>query len=168
MRLITRAEPDVSQPNSAWLALDIGGAHLKAAHSQAGPRTTAFEVWRMPGELAQAITDLAAGFPDFDRVAVTTTAELCDCFETKSVGVRAILDARAGGIAEQLAELKALRGKNRDVVEHMMQRVRDARPLLDRLITHRFPMSEVASAFALQESCNCGKVLLYPGLDAPH
>lgn len=51
--------------------------------------------------------------------------------------------------------------------DQMMQRVRDARPLLDKLITHRFPMSDVASAFALQESCNCGKVLLYPGVGAP-
>ncbi|MBY3157410.1 zinc-binding dehydrogenase [Rhizobium laguerreae] len=53
---------------------------------------------------------------------------------------------------------------NHDVfAEELLQRVRDARPLLDRLTTHRFAMSEVASAFALQETGNCGKVLLYPG-----
>ena len=44
----------------------------------------------------------------------------------------------------------------------MMQRVRDARPLLDQLTTHRFAMADVAEAFALQETGNCGKVLLYP------
>jgi len=47
-------------------------------------------------------------------------------------GVRAILDARVAGIAEQLAELTALRGKNQDVVEHMMQRVRDEKAVFER------------------------------------
>lgn len=46
--------------------------------------------------------------------------------------------------------------------EAMMQRVRDARPLLDMLTTHRFGMDGVVAAFALQESGACGKVLLYP------
>ena len=44
----------------------------------------------------------------------------------------------------------------------MMQRVRDARPLLDLLATHRFALDEVSEAFALQETGRCGKVLLYP------
>jgi threonine dehydrogenase-like Zn-dependent dehydrogenase len=47
----------------------------------------------------------------------------------------------------------------------MMQRVRDARPLLDLLTTHRFALSEVNDAFALQETGHCGKVLLYPNGD---
>ena len=46
--------------------------------------------------------------------------------------------------------------------EPMMQRVRDARPLLDKLTTHRFALADVAEAFALQETGHCGKVLLYP------
>ncbi|WP_112547259.1 MULTISPECIES: zinc-binding dehydrogenase [unclassified Rhizobium] len=52
---------------------------------------------------------------------------------------------------------------NHDVfADEVLQRVRDARPLLDKLTTHRFAMSQVAEAFALQETGNCGKVLLYP------
>jgi len=46
--------------------------------------------------------------------------------------------------------------------ERMMQRVRDALPLLDKLTTHRFAMDDVSEAFALQETGQCGKVLLYP------
>ena len=46
--------------------------------------------------------------------------------------------------------------------EQMMQRVRDARPLLDKLTTHRFALDDVSEAFALQETGRCGKVLLYP------
>jgi hypothetical protein len=47
-------------------------------------------------------------------------------------GVKSLLDARRGGIAEQLAELRALRGKNQDVVEHMMERIRDEKDLFER------------------------------------
>ncbi len=46
--------------------------------------------------------------------------------------MRAILDARTGGIGEQLAELRALRGKNQDVVGHMMERVREEKELFER------------------------------------
>ena len=47
-------------------------------------------------------------------------------------GVRSLLEARQVNIAEQLAELRALRGKNQDVVEHMMQRVREEKELFER------------------------------------
>jgi threonine dehydrogenase-like Zn-dependent dehydrogenase len=47
--------------------------------------------------------------------------------------------------------------------ERMMQRIRDVRPLLDKLTTHRFALADAAEAFALQETGKCGKVLLYPG-----
>ncbi len=46
--------------------------------------------------------------------------------------VRAILDARLGGVTEQLAELTALRGKNQDVVGHMMERVRTEKEVFER------------------------------------
>jgi probable H4MPT-linked C1 transfer pathway protein len=39
------------------------------------------------------IAALAAGFPPFDHLALTMTAELCDCYPTKAVGVNAVLDA---------------------------------------------------------------------------
>ena len=46
--------------------------------------------------------------------------------------VRATLDARQAGIAEQLAELRALRGKNQDVIGHMMERVREQKDVFER------------------------------------
>jgi replication fork clamp-binding protein CrfC len=49
-----------------------------------------------------------------------------------AAGVRAILEARGAGVADQLAELTALRGKNLDVVEHMMARVREEKELFER------------------------------------
>ena len=46
--------------------------------------------------------------------------------------VRSILDARSAGIQEQLAELRGLRGKNQDVVEHMMDRIKQEKDLFER------------------------------------
>jgi len=49
-----------------------------------------------------------------------------------AAGVRNILDARTAGIAEQLEELTALRGKNLDVVVHMMERIREEKDVFER------------------------------------
>jgi predicted nuclease with TOPRIM domain len=46
--------------------------------------------------------------------------------------VKSILDARLAGVTEQLAELTALRGKNQDVVGHMMERVRSEKEVFER------------------------------------
>jgi len=44
----------------------------------------------------------------------------------------------------------------------VMQLIRDCRDLLDRQITHTFPMSRVREAWELQLTGQCGKVLLHP------
>lgn len=75
------------------LGLDIGGANLKAAHSDGAARLVPFPVWKNPAGLAGALRDLIRSFPPVQRMAVTMTAELCDCFTTKREGVHAILDA---------------------------------------------------------------------------
>jgi Dynamin family len=63
-----------------------------------------------------------------DIVGAASQAEL----RALAAGVRAILDARVAGINEQLVELTALRGKNQDVVGHMMDRVREEKQLFER------------------------------------
>ena len=75
------------------LALDIGGANLKAADNSGTVRSRPFPLWKEPENLADALRSLAADFPPPDRVAVTMTGELCDCFRTKSEGVDRILDS---------------------------------------------------------------------------
>ncbi len=78
---------------SRWLALDVGGANLKAAHSDGVAKSVPFEVWRRPEVLGRAIAELALSLPPFDQAAITMTAELCDCYPTKSDGVLAIVAA---------------------------------------------------------------------------
>ncbi|MCX5661879.1 MAG: H4MPT-linked C1 transfer pathway protein [Planctomycetota bacterium] len=102
------------------LALDIGGANLKAAHSVGGAwraRNISFALWQHPGQLAQKLIDLACDAPPFERVLVTMTAELCDCFATKREGVKHVLHAvelTAGGRA---IRVWTTRGKFVDVGE---------------------------------------------------
>jgi predicted amino acid-binding ACT domain protein len=45
--------------------------------------------------------------------------------EHLETNIRAILDARLSGVREQLGELLGLRGKNEDVIEHMMSKVKE-------------------------------------------
>lgn len=83
----------MSDSNGSWIALDIGGANIKAAHESGQARTLPFELWKRPDELSEVVARLAATFPPSDRVALTMTAELCDCYPTKAVGVNSVLDA---------------------------------------------------------------------------
>jgi (4-(4-[2-(gamma-L-glutamylamino)ethyl]phenoxymethyl)furan-2-yl)methanamine synthase len=75
------------------LGLDVGGANLKAAHTNGAARSRPFALWKDPGGLADTLRGLIAEMPPADLLAVTMTGELCDCFESKRQGVIAILDA---------------------------------------------------------------------------
>ena len=84
---MTSSEP---YPTS-WLALDVGGANLKAAHSQGNALSLPFQLWKHPDQLSDALKGLITRLPPFDRLALTMTGELCDCYSTKAEGVRAIV-----------------------------------------------------------------------------
>jgi probable H4MPT-linked C1 transfer pathway protein len=82
-----------------WLALDIGGANLKAADGCGWCHSEPFPLWQARRELPQAIaTILARCSPD--RLAVTMTGEIADCFADRADGVREIvtgcIEAAAG------------------------------------------------------------------------
>jgi probable H4MPT-linked C1 transfer pathway protein len=88
----------------AVLGLDIGGANLKAAHSTGAAALHPYALWKNPGGLSAALVKLLQELPPYDRLAVTMTGELCDCFENKRHGVEAILAA-----LETVADRKAIR-----------------------------------------------------------
>lgn len=75
------------------LALDIGGANLKAADGLGFAAWRPFPLWQRPAELANALAMLLADAPPADHLAVTMTGELADCFETKAEGVGRIVAA---------------------------------------------------------------------------
>ena len=72
---------------------------------------------------------------------------------------RALLDARQAGVAEQLAELRALRGKNQDVIQHMMDRVREEKDVFERGLARQ---AALRSVFAEQSN----RLLDHLGLEA--
>lgn len=88
------------------LALDIGGANLKAAVAaidangtvgRIAARSLPFALWREPRALPQRLAELVGQFPNrvgrsIDALAVTMTAELCDCFSSRREGVGRVLD----------------------------------------------------------------------------
>lgn len=84
---------------SKILALDIGGANLKAADGLGYAVSRFFPLWQKPHDLAEAVASLAADAPDTEIFAVTMTGELADCFQTKVEGVSHILKA-----VEQVAQ----------------------------------------------------------------
>lgn len=91
------------------LALDIGGANLKAAHAD-GTRSVAFPLWKEPDRLPSALREIADGLA-FDGLAVTMTGELCDCFVTKREGVRAIVSAVAQAFPGRQARIWGTDGR---------------------------------------------------------
>lgn len=93
MKMLRTRNPKPGTRNQTFVGLDIGGANLKAADAAATAVSETFEIWRAPQELAPRLQRLLDRFARVDGLAVTMTAELADCFETKNEGVKFILDA---------------------------------------------------------------------------
>lgn len=76
-----------------WLGLDVGGANIKASHEFGPSLSVPFPLWRDPTRLPTKLGEVIRRVPSFSRVALTMTAELCDCFRTKAEGVRSVVEA---------------------------------------------------------------------------
>ncbi len=88
--------------DSHWFGWDIGGAHLKVAMVRTDGRVE--QVCQLPCPLWRGLGELDAAFRALrlpvqqpgSRHAVTMTGELCDSFDNRAQGVRAIADALGG------------------------------------------------------------------------
>lgn len=101
----------IERMHQGILGFDIGGANLKAAHSNGVAMSLAFELWKHPARLADALVRLAELLPAFDSLAVTMTGELCDCFATKRDGVRAIMQGVQAAFPAAPVSYWALEGR---------------------------------------------------------
>jgi hypothetical protein len=90
-----------------------------------------------------------------DIVGAATQSEVREVIS----GVRTILRQRATGIEDQLQEMRALRGKNQDVVQHMMDRVKHEKDVFERGLARYTALRNV---FTEQTT----KLLDYLGLEA--
>jgi probable H4MPT-linked C1 transfer pathway protein len=75
------------------LGFDIGGAHIKVAHTDGTATQRSFALWKQPRRLTAELTALRRMAPLHDLIAITMTGELCDCYASKRDGVHAILRA---------------------------------------------------------------------------
>lgn len=84
----------------SWVALDVGGANIKVADGHGYAARYRFALWREPARLTERLRTALAEAPPADRIAVTMTGELADCFSSKSDGVahivRSVCDASDG------------------------------------------------------------------------
>jgi (4-(4-[2-(gamma-L-glutamylamino)ethyl]phenoxymethyl)furan-2-yl)methanamine synthase len=75
------------------IGLDIGGANIKAAHSDGPCRSRTFPIWQSPDQLVSQLRQLVGDWLPCGGIALTMTAELADCFATKREGVEFIVNA---------------------------------------------------------------------------
>lgn len=73
------------------IGLDIGGANLKASDGEQHSASRPFAIWNDPSRLTVELQRLLSEFRPAQHIAVTMTAELADCFESKSAGVDLVL-----------------------------------------------------------------------------
>ena len=93
-----------SSPSDRVVALDVGGANLKAADGRGWSRSTSFPLWQRPEDLTGALRALVADrLPA--RVVATMTGEIADCFPCRAAGVAHIVAALARAAASPPSEL---------------------------------------------------------------
>jgi probable H4MPT-linked C1 transfer pathway protein len=97
----------MTRPSTADLvALDVGGANIKAADGLGWTHGEAFAVWRDWRRLAAAITAILRPRAP-RRVVATMTGEIADCYRSRAAGVEHIVGAvaeaaAAAGCAEEV------------------------------------------------------------------
>ncbi len=74
------------------LALDIGGANLKAANGLGWTASVSFPLWKRWRDLPEAIRSLVADRHP-EKLVATMTGEICDCYPSRAAGVAHITEA---------------------------------------------------------------------------
>ena len=74
------------------VALDVGGAAIKAADGMGGAWAVPFAMWREWRRLPEAIADLVGPLRP-RRLVATMTGEIADCYPSRAAGVAAIVAA---------------------------------------------------------------------------
>jgi probable H4MPT-linked C1 transfer pathway protein len=85
-------------PLTELVALDIGGANLKAADGLGWSASVAFPLWKRWRELPAAVLALVADRRP-SRLVATMTGEICDCYPSRGAGVAHIAESLAAAAA---------------------------------------------------------------------
>lgn len=97
------------------LGLDIGGANLKIANAHGQSHWCAFPMWTDHAQLSRRLVKLGQQFSEstrtsYERLAVTMTGEMADCFESRRQGVAFILDQVSKAFPELPIEVYTVDG----------------------------------------------------------
>ena len=76
----------------AVLALDIGGANIKAADGEGWSWSEPFALWRLHERLQEVLHSVIVRCPSL-RLVATMTGEIADCYPSRRVGVECIIRA---------------------------------------------------------------------------
>lgn len=77
---------------STIAGIDIGGANIKYCQSDGYTLNTIFPLWKKKNALPTILEKIIPA-KKIKTLAITMTGELCDCFKTKTEGVRYILSS---------------------------------------------------------------------------
>ncbi len=94
-----------SPKGNEWLGIDIGGANLKVSNASGQAITKVFPLWQKRDSLSDAIETIVGEYRDnfsnssCQKIALTMTGELADCYQTKSEGVADIVYAAVSALA---------------------------------------------------------------------
>ncbi len=105
----------MNQLSSNVVGVDIGGANLKLANAVGQSRSKSFPMWTDRVLLAERIDEMLTSLTSetnrvYDRLAVTMTGEMADCFATRRDGVRYILDQLSSIFPEENTAIYAVDG----------------------------------------------------------
>lgn len=94
------------------LGLDIGGANIKAATSDGACLSRVFPIWQNKEGLLQELQQLPClSDSRYDMIALTMTAELADCFESKADGVEYIVRTVAAAFPDSVLRVWTTSGE---------------------------------------------------------
>jgi len=94
------------------LGLDIGGANIKAATSDGACVSRAFPIWQNRAGLLNELKQLPRlSDSHYDVIALTMTAELADCFESKAEGVEFIVRTVADAFPDSVLRVWTTSGE---------------------------------------------------------
>ncbi len=90
--------PEPAVPPRDVLALDVGGANVKAADGTGWTHAEPFAMWRERGRLTEVLTRIVRQAAA-RRLVATMTGEIADCFACRAEGVGHIVEAVAAAAA---------------------------------------------------------------------
>lgn len=96
---------------SSFVGIDVGGANIKVANAAGKCAACRFPLWIDHERLGKKVGELLREFSDADRLAVTMTGELADCFATRREGVRRIIEQLTSAFPADRTSVYALNGQ---------------------------------------------------------